>query len=119
MISNQASALIAFNSTYGFNGESNDNHTLVPLTLGTQVSTVMRLDNTSATNLRVRSNGTNYSGSTGNYATLSLNNFWFVIGRKASNNSEFFTGTIKNVMVFKDAISDADTAVLDTWQQTL
>jgi hypothetical protein len=116
---NQASALIAFNSTYGFNGESNDNHNLVPLTLGTQVSTVMRLNNTSATNLRVRSNGTDYSGSTGNYATLSLNNFWFVIGRKASNNSEFFNGSMKSVMVFKDALSDADTTVLDTWQQTL
>ncbi len=116
---NQASALIAFNSTYGFNGESNDNHTLVPLTLGTQVSTIMRLNNTAAPNLRVRSNGTNYSGSTGNYTTLSLNNHWFVIGRKASNNSEFFNGTIKNVMVFKDELSDSDAALLDAWQQTL
>jgi hypothetical protein len=79
----------------------------------------MRLDNTNSTNLRVRSNGTNYSGSTGNYATLSLNNFWFVIGRKASTNNEFFNGSMKSVMVFKDALSDADTAVLDTWQQTL
>jgi hypothetical protein len=116
---NQCSALIASGNQYGFNGESNDNGGLAPMTLGTQVSTVMRLDNTNSTNLRVRSNGTNYSGSTSNYTTLSLNNFWFVIGRKASNNSEFFTGTIKNVMVFKDAISDADTAVLDTWQQSL
>jgi hypothetical protein len=79
----------------------------------------MRLNNTAAPNLRVRSNGADYSGSTGNYATLSLNNYWFVIGRKASNNSEFFNGTMKNVMVFKDAISDADTAVLDAWQQSL
>ena len=116
---NQCSALIAFSTTYGFNGEGNDNSTLVPLTLGTQVSTVMRLDNTSATNLRVRSNGTDYSGATGNYATLSLNNYWFVIGRKASSNSEFFNGTMKNVMVFKDALSDADATVLDAWQQSL
>ena len=116
---NQASALIAFGTVYGFNGESNDAHYIAPLTLGTQVSTVMRLDNTNSTNLRVRSNGTNYSGSTGNYATLSLNNFWFVIGRKASSNNEFFNGTMKNIMVFKDAISDADTALLDTWQQSI
>jgi hypothetical protein len=79
----------------------------------------MRLNNTAAPNLRVRSNGTDYSGSTGNYATLSLNNYWFAIGRKASENSEFFNGSMKNIMVFKDAISDADTAVLDAWQQTL
>ena len=117
--SNQASGLSSLATTYGFSGQNNDNTLIASFTAGTQVSTVMRLNNTAAPNLRVRSNGTDYSGSTGNYATLSLNNFWFVIGRKASSNSEFFNGSMKNIMVFKDAISDTDTAVLDAWQQTL
>ena len=116
---NQASGLSSLATTYGFSGQNNDNTLIASFTAGTQVSTVMRLNNTAAPNLRVRSNGTDYSGSTGDYTTLSLNNYWFAIGRKASSNSEFFNGTMKNVMVFKDAISDADTAVLDAWQQSL
>jgi len=116
---NQASGLSSLATTYGFSGQNNDNTSIASFTAGTQVSTVMRLNNTAAPNLRVRSNGTDYSGSTGDYTTLSLNNYWFAIGRKASSNSEFFNGTMKNVMVFKDAISDADTAVLDAWQQSL
>ena len=111
---------------YGFNGQANDTFdNLAPMILGTQYSAVMRVDNSEAgyaangnKNIRIRSNGTDYSGST-NYAALSLDNYWFTIGRKGSNNSEFFSGPMKNVMVFKDAISDADTAVLDTWQQSL
>jgi hypothetical protein len=126
-IGSNRSCLLTYGSTYGFNGEGNDTFdNLVPMTLGTQYSAVMRVDNTDAgytangsKNIRVRSNGSDYSGSTGNYATLSLNNFWFVIGRKASSNSEFFNGSMKNVMVFKDAISDADTVVLDAWQQSI
>jgi hypothetical protein len=121
------SALLIYGTSYGFNGEGNDTfNTLAPVTLGTAYSAVMRVDNTLAgytangnKNIRLRSNGTDYSAATGNYAILNLNNYWFTIGRKGSNNSEFFNGTMKNVMVFKDAISDADTAVLDAWQQSL
>ena len=96
------------------------------MTLGTAYSAVMRVDNTLAgytangnKNIRLRSNGTDYSAATGNYAILNLNNYWFTIGRKGSNNSEFFNGSMKNVMVFKDALSDADTVVLDAWQQSI
>jgi hypothetical protein len=121
------SALLIYGTSYGFNGEGNDTfNTLAPVTLGTAYSAVMRVDNTLAgytangnKNIRLRSNGTDYSAATGNYAILNLNNYWFTIGRKGSNNSEFFNGSMKSVMVFKDAISDADTAVLDAWQQSL
>jgi hypothetical protein len=121
------SCLLTYLNYYGFNGQANDTFdNLVPMTLGTQYSAVMRVDNSTAgytangnKNIRIRSNGADYSGATGNYATLSLDNYWFTIGRKGSNNSEFFSGPMKNIMVFKDAISDADTAVLDAWQQSL
>ena len=123
----QRSCLLTYLNYYGFNGQSNDTFdNLVPMTLGTQYSAVMRVDNSAAgytangnKNIRVRSNGSDYSGATGNYATLSLNNYWFTIGRKASNNSEFFQGSMNNIMVFNDALSDADTALLDTWQQSI
>jgi hypothetical protein len=123
---NQASSIITFGYSYGFNGQSNDAHFIVPMSLGTQISTVMRVDNSTTgytangnNNIRFRSNGTNYPAATTSYSALSLNNYWFAIGRKASANSEFFNGSMKNVMVFKDAISDADTIVLDTWQQSI
>jgi hypothetical protein len=116
--SNQASSLLAFEGTCNFSGQDND-ASVCSYTVGNQTSVVMRVDNTTTNNIKVRCNGINSSSATYNYATLSLNNYRFVIGRKGTTNNEFFNGTIKNVMVFKDAISDADTIVLDTWQQTL
>jgi hypothetical protein len=116
--SNQASSLLAFEGTCNFSGQDND-ASVCSYTVGNQTSVVMRVDNTTSNNIKVRCNGTNSSSATYNYATLSLNNYRFVIGRKGTTNNEFFNGSIKNVMVFKDAISDADTAVLDTWQQSL
>lgn len=121
------SCVLLWNGTqYGFNGESNDANTFIPKVSGAQTAVVMRVDNTLAgytangnNNVRARSNGTDYSAATGNYATLNLDNYWFAIGRKASTNGEFFSGSMKSVMVFKDALSDADTTILHAWQQSI
>jgi hypothetical protein len=124
--SKRSCILLQNGTQYGFNGESNDAPTFITKVSGQQTAVVMRVDNTDAgytangsKNVRARSNGTDYSAATGAYASLNFDNYWFTIGRKASSNSEFFNGSMKNVMVFKDALSDADTALLDAWQQSI
>lgn len=126
-ITSKRSSLLLNTTSLGFNGQSNDIQALIGgLVTNTQYSTVARIDNTVVgytangnKNVRMRQNGVDYSAATGNYATLNLDNYWFAIGRKASTNGEFFNGSMKSVMVFKDALSDADTAILHAWQQSI
>jgi hypothetical protein len=126
LTSNKRSCVIIVSATnYGFNGQNNDANNFIPKVSGQQTSVVMRVDNTDVgytangnKNVRALSNGSVYTAATA-YATLDLDNYQFIIGKKANVTGEFFNGTMKNVMVFKDAISDADTALLDTWQQSI
>jgi hypothetical protein len=119
------SSLLLANTNLGFNGQNNDIQALIgSLVTGTQYSTVARIDNTTAgytangnKNVRMRQNGVDYSGVTTDYTTLNLDNYQFVIGKKATTNGEYFNGSMKSIMVFKDALSDADMALLNTWQQ--
>jgi hypothetical protein len=124
--SKRACVLLWNGTQYGFNGEGNDANTFITKVSGAQTAVVMRVDNTDAgyaangnKNVRARSNGTDYSEATGNYASLNLDNYWFAIGRKASSNGDFFSGSMKSIMVFKDALSDADTTILHAWQQSI
>ena len=120
---NQCAALaVGTSGNYGFSGEGNDSVNILGYTVGAQTPVVMRVDNTlSTTNIRVRSGAGASTGTTNSPipSTLSLNNYQFAIGRKSTTNSEFFAGTMKNVFVFKDAISDSDTAIIDAWQQSI
>jgi hypothetical protein len=50
---------------------------------------------------------------------LALSNYQFGIGRKMSTGSEYFTGTMKSVMVFNTALSASDAAIIDAWQQSI
>lgn len=87
----------------------------------------MRVDNTDAGytangnhNVRIRNNGTEVGAATsGGYANLTLNNYAFAIGRKTTTGTEFLQGSMKAALVFSDALSDADVALIDAWQQSL
>jgi hypothetical protein len=102
------------NNYYGFVGESNDNQSIAPYSLNTRINTIMRVNNGTNPNIRIRSNGTDYSGATGNPGALSVSNGAFGIGLKLSLTNEFFNGTISHVVVFNTNLSDADTTILAT-----
>lgn len=126
-ITSKRSSLLLNTAALGFNGQNNDIQALIGgLVTGTQYSTIARIDNTTAgytangnKNVRMRQNGVDYSGLTTDYTTLNLDNYQFVIGKKATTSGEFFSGSMKSIMVFKDALSDADTALLHAWQQSI
>ena len=114
-----AGRMILKSGYVGFNGESNDQHVMTPFTIGVQKSVVMMIDNTQVNNITTVSAGVTVNKPTGNPAGLNLNNYWFGIGRKMSSGDEYFSGTMKSVMVFNTALSAVDATILDTWQGTL
>jgi Concanavalin A-like lectin/glucanases superfamily len=126
---NNRAALEQEGPSLGFAGENNDNTGIAfPISTATQYSTIMRVDNTSAgytangnKNVRIRNANQDSGGVTSlpGYTALSLNNFYFTIGRKTTTNSEFLQGSVKAALVFSDALSDADVVIIDAWQQSL
>lgn len=108
--SQRASILVAGGSyKYGFNGESNDSMNLVPFALNTQRRTVMVCNhNLSTGNIRLYDNGICYSGTTGTPSSLSLATNVFTVGKKSTGSSEFFQGTINEVIVIANTIQDRE-----------
>lgn len=99
---------------YGFTGWANDNLSLVSYAANSRVNSVMRINNTLATNLYIKSNGIDFSGATANNTTLSLNNTGFTLGRRYTDNLEYFNGFITAVAVFGNYIRDSDANYLAT-----
>ncbi len=84
---------------YGFNGESNDIHDLVPFVLNIQRRTVMMCNhNLSSGNIEIYDEGVLYKGTSTVPANLNLGSDIFIIGRK-SNGAEYFIGNINEVIV--------------------
>lgn len=111
-VNNVRASLLVGSTTYGFCGESNDSQSIAPYSINTRINTIMRVNNTANPNIKIRSNGTDYSGATSNPGALSVSNGAFGIGLKLSLTNEFFNGTISHVVVFNINLSDADTTIL-------
>jgi hypothetical protein len=114
-----AGRMILIGGQVGFNGESNDQHNMTAFTPGTQKSVVMMIDNTQVNNITTESSGVTVNKATENPGGLNLSNYWFGIGRKMSSGVEYFSGSMKSVMVFNSALSASDAAIIDAWQLTL
>jgi hypothetical protein len=130
--SNRSGRLILISGNAGFSGEGNDAWNMTPFTAGNQKSVVMIINNANPLNVTTVSAGTpNNLGTIGSpyngtlipanstYSSLNLSNDQFGIGRKMSSGSEYFTGTMKSVMVFNTALSASDAAIIDAWQQSI
>ena len=113
-VNNVRASLLVGSTTYGFCGESNDSQSIAPYSINTRINTIMRVNNTANPNIKIRSNGTDYTGATSNPGALSVSNGAFGIGLKLSLTNEFFNGTISHVVVFSTNLSDADTTILAT-----
>jgi hypothetical protein len=125
--------LILIGNYAGFSGEGNDVWNMSPFTNNTQKSLVMMINNNNQLNITtvsagttvnngsstsIYNNGVNGGGTAGN-TSLNLSNYQFGIGRKMCSSSDYFSGTMKSVMVFNTAISAADAAIIDAWQQSI
>lgn len=114
----RASLLAANGTQYGFSGGTNDNTSLVTYATNNRINSVLRINNATSTNIYIKSNGIDSSGASsgagGNNTNLSLNNSGFAIGRRYTDNQEFYNGFITMVAVFGNYITNTDANYLAT-----
>ena len=98
--------LLFINKTLGFVGELNDNLLMLPYNSFVNRKIVMMCNhNLSSGNISINDNGTIYNGSTSNPSTLNVGVSAFAIGRGSTRNSEYYTGNINEVIVFRNTLT--------------
>jgi len=97
---NRRAALLAVGKRYGFNGESNDCHSLAPFHAGRWRLTCMLVDNTRGANVQILDNGALYRGATPYPERLSPGTSGCTIGRKLARDAEYFHGDIAEILVY-------------------
>jgi fructan beta-fructosidase len=98
--SNGRAALLAVGDAYGFNGEHNDCHQLVPYESNLWRLTCMDVDSARAPTVRIFDNGIRRSGVTPAPAALRLGAGGITVGRKQAMPGEFLDGEVAAVLVF-------------------
>ncbi len=108
---NQRSSILAVNAAYGFNGQNNDRHDMVPYGPDEWRVTDMKVDNSlpdGTNNIYLVDNDTPYVGRTGNPANLNIGANGSRVGAKVQNNGERMYGDIAEILVYDRALSDAE-----------
>jgi len=106
--SNTYAALLAINGKYGFNGQNNDKHDLVPFTANQWRLTDMKVDNSGSPNIDIYDNGTNFLGATGNPGALNVGTTAGTIGSKNEGGvAEWFDGDLAELIVYESALTYA------------
>ena len=114
-VSTRAGLLFLASKTLGFVGESNDNLYMVPYSLFVNRKIVMMCNhNLSSGNININDNGTIYNASTGNPSTLNVGVDAFAIGRGSTRNSEYYTGFINEVIVFRNTLTAKESQIYFT-----
>jgi len=102
---NTRAALLTVGDRYGFNGEGNDRHDLVPFGPDAWRLTCMDIDNARAANVRIWDNGALLSGASGSPKDLNLGTSGVTIGRKLSLDGEYLDGEIAEILVYDWSIA--------------
>jgi len=114
-VSTRAGLLFLASKTLGFVGEGNDNLYMVPYSLFVNRKIVMMCNhNLSSGNININDNGTIYNASTGNPSTLNVGVDAFAIGRGSTRNSEYYTGFINEVIVFRNTLTAKESQIYFT-----
>jgi fructan beta-fructosidase len=103
---NTRAALLAVGEAYGFNGESNDRHDLVPYEPQAWRLTCLEMDTARSRNLRLWDNGALHSAATLAPRALRLGAGGTAIGRKFSTANEFLDGEVAAVLVYERALPE-------------
>lgn len=99
---NKRASLLRVGAGYGFNGQANDAHSLASVSVNENIITSVVMNNANANNITLYKNANALvSGSTSGIHT-NLNNIGnevFTVGKKGSNNSEYWEGTIAEIII--------------------
>jgi hypothetical protein len=112
----RASLLLISDGSFRFNGDANDSG---PLIYDTNIERkVVMICNHSVNtgNITFLDNGTVYTSTSQNPALLSVSDASFSIGRKRASSDEYFSGTIKEVIVFNNNLRIPEASLYFTSQ---
>jgi prepilin-type N-terminal cleavage/methylation domain-containing protein len=96
----RASLLVLNSNQYGFNGESNDAHTIGTYIAKQSNITFLTVDNTGSVKLYHNSKNTPTTGSISPTIENVATNIFCVGAKCLSSKSEFFNGTISEIVIF-------------------
>jgi len=107
---NSRSSALAVNAKYGFNGQNNDDHDIVPYDPNVWRVTDMMIDTAppvpaATPNVYLTDNDTDYTGRTGNPDNLNVGTQGAIVGAKLQNRGEKFDGEIAEIMVYDRLLS--------------
>ena len=105
---NSRAALLAVGAAYGFNGESNDRHDLVPFTANAWRLTSLEVNNANPQNVRIVDNGSLYEGTTTAPAALQLGASGLTVGRKLATDGEYLEGDVAEIIICDRVLSRDD-----------
>jgi hypothetical protein len=111
----QRAALLFINNQFGFNGYSNDAHDILPYATDIERKVVMICNHAlNPGNIVLLDNGTIYTATTYNPPALNIGDGFFSIAKGVPNNGEYFSGTIKEVIVFNNNLSTHEASLYYT-----
>ena len=109
------SALLAVNNAYGFNGQNNDRHNLVPFAANQWRLTDMEVNNSNANNIKIYDNGNLYVGATGNPGALDIGTAGATVGKKQTTFGEFLDGDLAEIIVYDRTLTGAEHSDINTY----
>ena len=115
------SAILAVNTAYGFNGQNNDAHSMVPLAANQWRLTAMTVDNSGSPNIHVVDNGNSYSATTtgfGGPADLNVGIAGVTVGRKQQVDGEFLNGDLAELIVYDRVLSSEEIVSVSDYLDT-
>jgi hypothetical protein len=101
-------SLLQVNEAYGFNGQSNDAHKLVPVTPNEWRLTVMVVNGELKNNVVIFDNGAPPVVGTIDIVKQNVGVDGIRVGNKLISNNEFFQGDLAEIRVFDSALSTAE-----------
>ena len=120
-IQHRRSSMLIIGNTTGFNGQGNDNHTMVTVGNDTIYRSICSVsdspyfsDNGSGYNIRYNLNGVTTYGNTDAPGQLEIGDNTFLVGKKATTSAEYFHGYLYEVLVYRDIVSPTVETSLDT-----
>lgn len=106
-------SLLAVGNKYGFNGQNNDRHDLVPYGANQWNLTTMLVDDTTTPNIRIWDEETPYSGTTTGAGSLNLGSSGIIVGAKLTNKGENLDGDVAEIAVYSHNLNAAERILLD------
>lgn len=108
---NQRASLLAINGRYGFNGQNNDRHDLVPFAANEWRLTAMQVDDNvgpTEANITVYDNGREFGGRTTNPGALNVGTSGSTVGKKEGVFGEFLQGNLAELIVYDRNLSGTE-----------